>query len=229
MICRFLPFSASSPSLTLTFPLVLTPFPPNKHPFCFYFLHLLSAFRCHVIYGRLLGPPEASCASCQFDFAFPDLSSISLLRFTDQTTLPTLPPSVRLSTFCIVLNCLDCTVHTGRWKYCSWCLVVPRLWRAWCTEPLLLRELRLLMLTLAHPQGHFCRSDKLIFGFSSIIGTFQFSHIVTESFVESKESSLCDVPLSLSPSPTSTSNRFCCIRIYEQYWITIVECYSKKE
>lgn len=102
-----------------------------------------------------------------------------------QTTLPTAPPSVRLSTFCIVLNRLDRTVHTGRWKYWSWCLVVPRLWRAWCTEPLLPREL--LMLTTA-PQRLLCCSDKLIFGFSSIIGTVCLVLFVTESCVESKES-----------------------------------------
>lgn len=157
MICRFLPFSASSPSLTLTFPLALTTLPPYKHLFCFYFLRLLSALRCHVIYDRLLGPPEASCASCQFDFAFPGLSSISLslLRFTDQTTLPTLPPSVRLSTYSIVLNRLDRTVHTGRWKYRSWCFVVPRLWRAWCTEPLLLRVLRFAAYAHHHPPKTF--------------------------------------------------------------------------
>ena len=102
-----------------------------------------------------------------------------------QTTLPTAPPSVRLSTFCIVLNRLDRTVHTGRWKYWSWCLVVPRLWRAWCTEPLLPREL--LMLTTA-PQRLLCCSDKLIFGFSSIIGTVCLVLFVTESCVESKGS-----------------------------------------
>lgn len=112
-----------------------------------------------------------------------------------QTTLPTAPPSVRLSTFCIVLNRLDRTVHTGRWKYWSWCLVVPRLWRAWCTEPLLPRKL--LMLTTA-PQRLLCCSDKLIFGFSYDYRNCLSSAICYGVVRRVERIPLRDIPLSLS-------------------------------
>lgn len=86
----------------------------------------------------------------------------------------------------------------------------------------------LLMLTTT-PQRLFCRSDKLIFSFSSIIETFRLVIFVTVSFVESKESSLCDIPLSLLlhlHRPRTVWVVF--IRIYGQCCITIVGCYSEK-